>query len=363
MTVDGYNITNKHTVSATPTPVPGGDVTTTPIPGGEDAQKVIIAGEAIWDDENDKDGIRPEVIIINLKRNGETIGSKYVRESDGWSYRFENYAKTDASGNEYTYTITEDKVEGYETIVDGYSVINRHTPEQVVPLPEKTTISGVITWNDANDKDGIRPDGVTVKLYADGQLKEEKLVEPDRNGEWKYSFTGLDKSVPNKTNIQYTIAEEPVEGYTTTINGWNITNTHVPKTNPDHPTDSGKIDLAGAIVWDDQNDKDGIRPAEVTVNLLRNGMKVGSITIREADGWSWMFEGQAKAEPTEMRIPIPLRKTRLRDTRRPLTAASSPIPIRRLKAMGSMIRCCISRAKSSGLTTTMQKASVPTVWM
>jgi len=159
-----------------------------------------------------------------------------------------------------------------------------------------TTISGVITWNDANDKDGIRPDGVTVKLYADGQLKEEKLVEPDRNGEWKYSFTGLDKSVPNKTNIQYTIAEEPVEGYTTTINGWNITNTHAPKTDSDHPTDSGKTDLAGAIVWDDQNDKDGIRPVEVTVNLLRNGMKVGSITVREADGWSWMFEGQAKAD-------------------------------------------------------------------
>ena len=46
--------------------------------------------------------------------------------------------------------------------------------------------------------------------------------------EWKYSFTDLPKYAAGK-EIVYTISEEAIEGYEVTVDGYNLTNTHVPE--------------------------------------------------------------------------------------------------------------------------------------
>ena len=64
-----------------------------------------------------------------------------------------------------------------------------------------------------------------------GSIRLEKVdsVEVTAEDEWKYSFTNLPKySAGNE--IVYTVSEESVTGYETTINGYDITNTHVPET-------------------------------------------------------------------------------------------------------------------------------------
>jgi uncharacterized surface anchored protein len=94
----------------------------------------------------------------------------------------------------------------------------------------KTEVNGMKIWDDQNDKDRIRPDDIKLILKADGKVVEDATPEwtKDQPNVWKYSYTGLDKyDIENDGQlITYTIDEEPVTGYTKTIDGFNITNKH-----------------------------------------------------------------------------------------------------------------------------------------
>ena len=104
--------------------------------------------------------------------------------------------------------------------MDGYNVTNSHTPAIV-------KVSGTKTWNDNNNQDGIRPSSITINLLANGQQVASKTVSASDN--WKYSFNNL-AAYANGKKITYTVTENAVAGYTSTIDGYNITNTHNPTT-------------------------------------------------------------------------------------------------------------------------------------
>lgn len=104
-------------------------------------------------------------------------------------------------------------------------------------LPDTTSISGSVTWDDSDNADKLRPSSVTIRLLAGGKKIDSKhITEKDS---WKYSFTGLPKSENGKA-ILYTIDEDKVDGYRITINGYNVTNTHkVQSRNTSVPSASG----------------------------------------------------------------------------------------------------------------------------
>ena len=167
---------------------------------------------------------------MNLLANGQQVASKTVSASDNWQYSFDNLAAY-ANGQKITYTVTEDAVAGYTSTVDGYNVTNNHTPATV-------KVSGTKTWNDNNNQDGIRPSSITVNLLANGQQVASKKVSASDN--WQYSFDNL-AAYANGKKITYTVTEDAVAGYTITVDGYNITNTHNPTTPkkpqvPNNPT-------------------------------------------------------------------------------------------------------------------------------
>ena len=90
------------------------------------------------------------------------------------------------------------------------------------------TASGTKTWNDDNDKDGKRPDKITVRLHANGVEVASKEVGPNAQGEWKYEFTDLPATGADGKDIVYSVTEDRVYGYTAIVDGMNITNTPVP---------------------------------------------------------------------------------------------------------------------------------------
>lgn len=229
-----------------------------------------VSGKKTWIDNNDQDGIRPDSITINLLANGEKIDSRIVTAADGWSWNFGNLPVKNA-GKTISYTITEDVVEGYETTIKDYDVTNKHTPGTI-------SVSGTKTWIDNDNQDGKRPTSITINLLADGKKVDSKTVTADANGEWKFSFANLDAKKGGK-DIVYTITEEPVEGYTTTIDGYNVTNTHTSET----------TSVEGTKTWVDHNDSAGLRPDSITINLLADGVKVNSKTVNADGGWSWEF--------------------------------------------------------------------------
>lgn len=229
-----------------------------------------INGTKTWSDNDNQDGKRPTSITVNLLANGTKVDSKEVTANDNWKYEFTNLPKY-AAGNEITYTVEEDTVEGYEATVDGYNITNTHKPET-------TKVEGTKTWNDSDNQDGIRPEKIIVNLLADGNKVNTQEVTPDDNGNWTYSFTDLPKFKAGK-EIVYTVAEKAVEGYVSTVSGYNINNTHKPET----------IAINGSKHWDDNDDQDGKRPESITVNLLANGEKVNSQVVTAAGNWTYNF--------------------------------------------------------------------------
>ncbi|MBE6590579.1 MAG: Cna B-type domain-containing protein [Ruminococcaceae bacterium] len=179
-------------------------------------ETVVISGEKTWNDADNQDGIRPESITVNLLANGNKVASLEVTEADGWKYTFENIPKYE-NGKEIIYTISEVSVDGYTTVYDGYTIVNTHTPETV-------EVSGEKTWNDADNQDGIRPESITIKLYA-GATEIDSIEVTEADG-WRYSFENLPK-YENGKEIVYSVSEVSVDGYTTVYDGYNVINTHV----------------------------------------------------------------------------------------------------------------------------------------
>ena len=74
----------------------------------------------------------------------------------------------------------------------------------------------------------VRQKSQSISL-ANGVKVASKEVKPDATGTWAYHFDNLDVVDDAGNVIAYTISEEPVEGYETTIEGTNITNTRTPE--------------------------------------------------------------------------------------------------------------------------------------
>ncbi|WP_018371795.1 Cna B-type domain-containing protein, partial [Streptococcus massiliensis] len=71
-----------------------------------------------WDDNDNQDGKRPKEITVHLMKTVDgvktKVATKVVTEADSWKYTFTNLPKYEA-GKEITYSVEEDKVEGYDT--------------------------------------------------------------------------------------------------------------------------------------------------------------------------------------------------------------------------------------------------------
>ncbi len=252
--IDGYNITNTH------------------IP-----EKISVTINKTWDDNNNQDGIRPEEITVNLLANGKILKNQTIKaDQDGkWSYTFDNLDKYQ-NGNEIKYTITENKVDGYETKIDGYDITNTHTPATISLPIEKV-------WVDGNDQDGIRPNQITIYLFANGTQVDEITMTANEEGKWLHTFTNLPK-YNNGTEITYTLSEKEVVGYEVSYENNIIKNTHNPS----------EKSITINKIWEDSNNNDNLRPNQIEVNLIG---KVGeeevykkSATITEEDNWTYTFE-------------------------------------------------------------------------
>ncbi len=267
---------------------------------------ININGVKDWDDDNDRDGLRPSSITINLVANGVPAVDEegnpititvypgentllpesplfLATDTDEWSWSIPNLPKYDNDGIEIIYTIEENlNFDGYTTTItgdmtDGFVITNSHNIET-------TSLSGTKTWDDANNQDGKRPASITINLLADG----EPALDADGNAitatvtaddDWSWTFTDLPKYRDGGVEIIYSITEDEVNGYTTEVNGFDVTNTHVPET----------TEIAGSKTWDDANNQDGKRPASITIRLYADGTEIDSATVTEADEWSWTF--------------------------------------------------------------------------
>ena len=256
--VDGSNITNTHKV-----------------------ERTSVSVEKKWSDASNQDGVRPSSVSVQLYANGKVSGDPVTLDAaNSWKHTWSDLDKN-AAGKAIAYTVKEVSIPGgyvSETSGDaasGYTITNKHTPGV-------TAVCGVKAWDDNDDQDGVRPKSITVDLLADGEKIQSKTVTAADG--WRYSFEDLPQFKDGK-KIIYTVSEQPVEGYKTTIDGTAITNTH----------ETEKTSVSVEKKWKDQDNKDGVRPSSVSVQLYANGVASGSpVTLDAANSWKHTWSGLDK---------------------------------------------------------------------
>ena len=233
-------------------------------------ETIKISGQKKWEDADNQDGKRPNAVRVKILKGQDIVDVQEVTAANGWKYESNPLPKY-AAGQEIAYTVAEEAVSGYTSKVDGYNITNSYTPETV-------KISGQKKWDDADNQDGKRPASVKVKILNGDTVVDEQNVTSAND--WKYESKALPKYAAGQ-EITYTVSEEAVPGYTSKVDGYNITNSYTPETTT----------VSGSKTWEDGDNQDGKRPASITVNLLADGQKVNTQTVGEAEGWSYNFTG------------------------------------------------------------------------
>ena len=187
-----------------------------------------------WDDNNDQDGLRGsyKVTLLADGVKANVANAEVELDKDTLTHSW-NDLPENANGKAIVYTVEESAYpEGYTPSIEkvdtedescAFSIVNTHEPEKI-------DIEGTKTWKDNQNSSRNRPNSITINLLADGTVISFQTVTSDEG--WKWIFDGLDKYKDGQ-EIIYTITEDKVPGYETTVDGYNIINTYIVPEVPD----------------------------------------------------------------------------------------------------------------------------------
>lgn len=240
-------------------------------------ETVVLSGTKVWKDNNNQDGKRTTSVKVQILNGDKVVQEIEVSEKTGWKFESKKLPKYE-NGKEIKYTVKETAMTEYKATIttdkDGkYTITNEHTPE-------KTSVKGHKIWKDEDNKDGIRPASITVKLLADGKETGQTATVSETSG-WTYEFTGLDRYQEGK-EIAYAVEEVNVpDGYTASVEGYNITNTHTPeKPTPGKPNEPGKPKKGGEL----PNTGSESNQVALVAGIALLGLGTGFLARRKKEG-------------------------------------------------------------------------------
>ncbi|MBQ3278925.1 MAG: Cna B-type domain-containing protein, partial [Clostridia bacterium] len=295
-----------------------------------------------WVDGENRDNVRPQEIKVTLLADGgneltladgtKTTFSIMLNRNNNWSYVYNGEVRTNAETGAQTmiglreYKLNADGTttkivytwaEDVTGLPEGYSMTSNETNGILTVItntygPETTKITVNKVWEDSGIE-GLVHESVRVQLYADGTAIKEPVVLDDSNN-WTYTWDGLYTNVNvngAKTAIAYTVEEINVpNGYKSNVTQsgktFTITNTYqggklaIEKTfkfeepEPEIIDHGATVDVPIIKIWNDGNNRDGSRPASITVRLLANGVEVASAQVMAQSGWVYIFTGMPK---------------------------------------------------------------------
>ncbi|OKA33064.1 hypothetical protein BJR06_25230 [Bacillus cereus] len=249
----------------------------------KNTDKTEVNGKKVWEDYNNKFNTRPGSIKVELLQSDKVIQDTTVKadEKGNWSFSFKDLPKYDGQGNEIQYKVSEVKVDGYETKVEGTTITNTYKNT------DKTEVNGKKVWEDYNNKFNTRPGSITVQLLQGDKVIQDTKVEADKEGNWNFSFKDLPKYDEKGNEIKYTVSEVKVDGYETKVEGTTITNTY---------KNTDKTEVSGKKVWEDYNNKFNTRPGSIKVQLLQNGteFKTEEVKADKEGNWNFSFKDLPK---------------------------------------------------------------------
>ena len=149
---------------------------------------------------------KPNKVKVYLVENGVKNENKVqeLSEENHWTASFSNLPKKDPAGAEIRYTVAEENLSDFTPAISGTEdtgfTITNYTGDRVaIPVTK--------IWKGS----GEHPQGLTVQLYADS-VRVASYYLTAQNG-WQHTFD-MPKYDDAGREIQYTVTEENVSGYT-----------------------------------------------------------------------------------------------------------------------------------------------------
>lgn len=173
-------------------------------------QKRSISVNLKWVDVGNQTQSRPEKVTVELLQNGQGTGKTIeLSQANAWKADFTDLPKYDDNGKLYSYNIREQAIEGYSPAISGtagsgFTLTN--TINKKISIPVTKVWSGK----------GEHPSSVTVRLLANGKQIASQQLSAANN--WQYTFSNLERS-KNGQEIRYTLTEDAVPGFSSTLTG------------------------------------------------------------------------------------------------------------------------------------------------
>ncbi|OOR24537.1 Cna B-type domain-containing protein, partial [Bacillus cereus] len=226
--------------------------------------------------EGNEEKVIPNVKFKLYKASDEQVGDEYTTDEKGIIEIKDltpgKYYVQEVSAPNYIDFDPQAKVE-FEVKADAVNGIKLPISNKV----KTTSVSGTKTWKGDNEKD--RPSSIKVELLQNEKVIDTKEVTAADG--WKYKFDNLAVYDANGVAYKYEVKEQPVDGYQTEVNGYDITNTKVVQTTK----------VEGTKTWKDGKAEG--RPTMIKVDLLQNGTVIVTQEVSEATGWKYEFKDLA----------------------------------------------------------------------
>lgn len=255
-----------------------------------------------WNDSDNQDGSRPEKATVQLTANGQPTGAPVELNADNnWTYEWKQLLAEDEEGTNIVYRVTADAPEDYTAKVtgsadDGFVVTYSHEIA-------KTSVTASVTWDDADDKDGIRPKSVSFQLKADGENVGDAITV-NAGSNWTKTWEDLPEKKAGKA-LTYTVAVSDIpteeDQYTVTTSGdaasgFVFKASHV----------STSVEIPVSVTWDDAENQDGARIEAVEAELYANGEATGNkVTLNAENNWTAKFASvDVKKDGTRIKYEV-----------------------------------------------------------
>lgn len=278
-------------------------------------KNTYITIRKVWDDNNNANGKRPTSITVKIRDNSgaplsirvyKTFTITGDKNADEWiyvtdipiSYYDSAPFRKNFGGNSLC---KEDDVTGY--IEEGSGIWDESTlTYTIVNKSEKTSSTVKKIWDDGDNADNLRPymsgpgQYVYVTLYQKDSKGNEKslgrtILYP--GCKWTSTRTNLDRADADGNPYEYYWKEDSFDKLTNNqTTGYAVD--YVNENNNTEITNKHKVQRVSTTVkkvWDDENDKDSLRPTYLSVELKRidadkKKTSLGTSTLSSYNNWT-----------------------------------------------------------------------------
>ena len=239
------------------------------------SSKTYLEVEKVWADNNNQDGKRPGSVTVQLLADGTEVDGKTLtlEEANKWSGKFTELPISD-NGTVINYTVKEVTVpEGY-TSASSISIENHKATITNTYTPGVVAVTAEKVWDETSENEaGV---GTTYRRNVNfhligykgdneiGYIAEVKTIAADASGEdLKVTWYDLPKMLEGE-ELTWKLYEDAIPGYRTLIekDGNNFTVTNI--------FNEPSTEVEAKKVWEDNDNQDGKRPDNVTLQLLQS---------------------------------------------------------------------------------------------